>query len=168
MKRKRAAKLRGDNYTAFGRRLGLTGMAVKRMVLSGRLVDAVHPDGSIDPDVGIREYEQNTDADRSARTSPNPDAGAPNTFQKARTHREAYRAKTAELDYKVRIGELVSAKEIEAAIFDAMRRVRERLQTMPSRLAPVAGLGGDTDSCFVAIETEVNQALDELSGALPR
>lgn len=165
---KRSTKLRGDNYTQFGRRLGVTGMAAKRMVLSGRLVESVYPDGSIDPVLGVQEYEQNTDAMRSSRSAPDPATAGTNTYQKARTHREAYRAKLAEMEYKVRSGELVPVKEVETAVFQAMRRVRERLQTMGARLAPVvAGMGGDADGCFVAIETEINHALDELSGLTP-
>jgi len=165
-----AAKL-GVSARAAGRliRQGVSDTAVHKAAESGRITRL--DDGTFDPATVAQEWEKNTDPARvtsgKAGVTTPPTEAAQN-IQGMRLVREAFETKLVELEYRKKIGELVPLEEMESAIFEVARRVRDRLLGMAPRLAPVvAGLGGNTDDCFKAIEEEVHLVLDELAGMKP-
>jgi phage terminase Nu1 subunit (DNA packaging protein) len=72
-----------------------------------------------------------------------------------------WKANRAELDYRERIGQLVDAEEMKAAIADAFARVRARLSGLPTRLRQqIPHLKAED---VVVVEDFLREALDELA-----
>lgn len=161
----------GISVRAGARALGVSAPAVQKAIENGRVRTAVLADGTLHLPTLKREWVANADPTKGALggnkagTRVNGAAGGV-TLHDARVAREAFNAKLAELEYRRRVGELLDAAEVLRLIDEATRRLRDRLESIPARLAPVvAGMSGQ-DDCYRAIETEIHQALDELS-ALP-
>jgi len=91
---------------------------------------------------------------RAARTSLS-------TFQQARTAREVYEAKLAQLRYEQESGALINAAKVHAEFAKQVVVVRDRLLQLSDRLTVV--VMGETDSRRVRalIDTEVRAALAE-------
>ena len=105
-----------------------------------------------------------------AARSPRGRSGAPRKGSVAASQRKLteYRARLARLDYLQRAGELVLAADVEKAAFDLGRRCRERLASMPGRIAPVLVGLATTAECYGVVEAEANLVADEFaSGVLP-
>ena len=73
------------------------------------------------------------------------------------------RADMAELESAEMTGELVPLEKAEAAWTNAIARMRQRLLTMPSKLAPVAYQAGAVAEVKAALDDGVAEALMELS-----
>ena len=88
----------------------------------------------------------------------------PTTFQLARTDREVYEAKLAQLRYEQESGVLINAAEVRVEFGKQVVLVRDRLLRLPDRL--VAILLGETDSRRMRelIDIEVRSALREFHG----
>lgn len=151
------------------KQLNVSRTVLHRGIMRGRLSKSVLPDGTIDIREAAREWVENADPSRGTigkGTQPGSKKSqeVASTMMTAKAALAAYDAKLAEIAYKKAIGKLVSLEDMEHAIYETARRVRERLQTIPARLAPVvAGLAGAQDECYRAIETEVNEVLDDLA-----
>jgi len=153
---------------AAAKQLGVSTPMVGRGIKSGRLNHAVLADGTIDMRVAVREWVENADHTHGQKggnvAGTHNVNGAASTLQQAKAAHAAFDAKMAEIAYKKAIGEVVPVKEMREAMYDVARRVRDRLQTLPARIAPVvAGLAGDRDACYLAVEVEVNEVLDDLA-----
>ena len=72
------------------------------------------------------------------------------------------RADMAELESAEMTGELVPLEKAEAAWTNAIARMRQRLLTMPSKLAPVAYQAGAVAEVKAALDDGVAEALMEL------
>ncbi len=137
----------------YGRHRGVSHVAVLKALREGRI--EANADGSID--------RERADAAWDANTRPRPHRnGSPTVAESNRALMDA-KAGLARLELRRRRGDLVSLTSVESAVFEACRRVRERLHGIPARLAPVVAGLSDVDACFVVVEVEINHALDELS-----
>lgn len=111
-----------------------------------------------------RAYETQTDPGKRLRvvettTTPPPPSppaadGAPEPglfdFQEARTHRENWNAKAAELKYREAAGLLIPREEVAAKEFAVARKLRDRILGFPARLAnfcPPDAMKIVTDEC---------------------
>jgi hypothetical protein len=118
--------------------------------------------------VAAREWVENADPTKRVVGETIAGSRAPNgaaaRLQTAKATRAEFDAKLAEIEYQRVTGELVPLREMQEAVGEVARRVRDRLLTLPARLAPVvAGMAGSQEECYRAIETEVNETLDELA-----
>ena len=88
----------------------------------------------------------------------------PTTFQLARTDREVYEAKLAQLRYEQEAGLLINAAEVHAEFAKQVLLVRDGLLRLPDRL--VAILLGVTDARRMRelIDIEVRSALRAFHG----
>lgn len=75
-----------------------------------------------------------------------------------------WKAKTAELEYKQRIGELVDAKEIEARIADEYSRCRTKMLGLARKAK--AAMPDLTPAHVVTIDNLVREALEDLAGPI--
>jgi len=93
-----------------------------------------------------------------------PARTAPSTYQNARTAREVFSAKLAQLDYEQQVGHLVNADEVRAEFAKQIVIVRDKLLRLPDRL--VAILLGESDArrMRTLIDAEVRAALAEFHG----
>lgn len=137
----------------YARHRGISKQAVNKAVKAGTI--PLMPDGKIDFAEADRARADNGDPARRlslepespaptpsgrATTEPKPEpepaaeaaAGGPPeagglTFNAAKTAREAYQAKIAQLDYEQRVGQLLPRREVEDAMATSGRKIRQGL-----------------------------------------
>ena len=85
------------------------------------------------------------------------------TYMQAKTAREVFDAKMSQLDYERESGKLISADAMRSAWATKVANVRDALLQIPSRLAPVLAAESDLIVVTNKLETELRQALAELS-----
>jgi hypothetical protein len=120
---------------------GLSRAAVQKAISTGRISTLTN--GMIDSEMADREWEANTSAP----------VGETAKLTRARLAYTVLKAKLADLQYKQLSGDLLPRNEVEAATFNASRRIRDACQNIPSR-------------CCGAIAGEVRRAL-EAAGLAP-
>lgn len=72
-------------------------------------------------------------------------------------------AKTADLDYRARIGQLLEAEEVEHATRSAVTVFRATLENLPSTLAPELAAISDEGRLRVVLSEAMEHALEELA-----
>jgi hypothetical protein len=85
------------------------------------------------------------------------------TYMQAKTAREVYEAKNAQLEYEERTGKLVKLDAVKRTWIEAVSGMRNALLQMPSRLGPVLAAESDPAVVMAALEAEVRQVLESLS-----
>ncbi|WP_409757943.1 hypothetical protein [Aestuariivirga sp.] len=121
------------------------------------------PDGLFDEDEARRAYYRNTDPAFRRALPPKP----VNSYgvvddaccSHSRARRAAAEAGLAQLAYETKAGVLVDGKAVEREWFETLRTLRDRLLSVPDRLAPV--LAAETDPVEVS-----NLIFDELAEIL--
>lgn len=145
---------------------GVTKPAVLEAIRSGRLSKAaarkVGNRWRIDPVLADAQWEANTDhrhapiADRQRRAAtgkrhggpgdPPLPPGVPALFT-SKAIREAYQAKLAAVEYEEKIGKLVEAAQVRAALFGQLRALRDAiLNVEPKVLDELAAIAGGLDA----------------------
>jgi hypothetical protein len=135
--------------------------------------------GRVDPAQADREWNSNGRARvdsrivptrglsgaRRASNCPSPEVRDAQRYRSARAKKEEIQSKIADLELKVRSGELVNKAKFQAGVYEVVVRVRERLLSIPARVAPVVAGLSDIDACYATVEKEIFAALDELADA---
>jgi hypothetical protein len=75
--------------------------------------------------------------------------------------KEHFSALHAEADYRTRIGELVEAKDVAAAIADVSIVFRQTLENLPARVASEL-IGKDLDQVRATLKQEIYSALSDM------
>lgn len=138
---------------AYAKRRGVSHTAVQNAIRDGRISTV---EGKIDPAVADREWAENTDPStsrnsitgtpkghRRGRAPPKPNEidgggnGRATGYSRARAAREAALAGIERLKLEQMRGELVRVEEVRRAFFNASRKARDELYTIPAQLAPV-------------------------------
>jgi phage terminase Nu1 subunit (DNA packaging protein) len=163
----------------YARRRGWSRAYVTQLVQAGRLL--LDEGGRLDPD----EADAALAAARDPSTHPQSTAGAhlagemaaPGlgrgrgaegasagpTYMQARTLREAYQAKLAELEYRERSGQLLDRAAAEAESLALGRELRETLLVLPPRLAQALAESSDPHECEAILEAALLEALETLA-----
>jgi hypothetical protein len=84
---------------------------------------------------------------------------------KAKAKNETYKAQMTELEYKRQIGELLPVEEVAAAWAEQIRTARERLLSLPARVAPAVLRLNELRDVERVIRDAIHTVLDELSHA---
>lgn len=109
-----------------------------------------------------RETQDSSDAQMEPQNS-----SANSSYMKAKTMREAYAAKTAELEYKEKIGLYILKKEVDAACFEIARSVRDGLINCARRIAAdLASAAHPAHECEEVIDREHRALLADMSHSL--
>lgn len=162
---------------AYARHRGVTHRAVQKAIAAGRI--PVTADKKVDPEAADIAWASNTDESKprnSVSGTPRLSAsslpattpittGNPSSYQNARALHEAYRAKTARVEYERLTGTLVSVEEVRLQAFTTARHLREALLSLPDRLAPVLAAMNDPAEIHRTLVTELRQALKGLLDA---
>jgi hypothetical protein len=85
------------------------------------------------------------------------------TYMQAKTAREVYEAKNAQLEYEERTGKLIKVDAVRSAWAAKITGARDALLQIPSRVAPVLAATSDLVEVTALLEAELRQALAELS-----
>ncbi len=139
-------------------------------------------DGKVDPDYATHLYRKNT-RQRANGNRPDPlangaqpsaaagagGAGGPESpakvpgYDSSRARREAAEATLAELKLAEQAGQFLVKSEVDAAVFEAARALRDGLVNCARRIAAdVAGLTS-ADECEAVIEREHRLLLESLA-----
>jgi hypothetical protein len=178
---------------AYARHRNVSATAVHRAIESGRLSQCVVRDaagkfrGITDLELADREWAASTDLtkaptvviERAEDPQPTPDVtptdesaleqlgaavGIVDPERLSPLMRQKYwQAKTAELEYKKRIGELVDAKEVEARMVDEYSRCRTKLLGIARKAK--AEMPELNHAQVLKIDNLVREALEGLAGA---
>lgn len=162
-------------YAEHRRARGLVGTSpwsVQKALKAGRITR--NRDGKIDPAVADEQWDQNTSP--TMRREPQPrrpqaparaaegSKGIPvPPLAQSRAIREAYQARLARLDYEERTGTLVPRDKVRSSAFRRARALRDRLLSLPDRLASELASIDDPRALREVLDTELRQVLEELS-----
>lgn len=164
--------------TAFAKMRGVSVEAVSKAVRVGRLSKSVRWSKAGQPrlmaDIATQEWETNTDASQQrVRAVPPPKVSEPeieqptgghsaNTFQQARTLREAYMARLAKLEYEEKSGRLVAADSVKNEAFRMARIVRDNLLNIPDRVSSELANESNQFKIHQRLTAEIRRALEEM------
>ena len=84
------------------------------------------------------------------------------TYLQAKTAREVYEAKNAQLEYEERCGKLIRVDAIRSALAGMIASTRDSLLQIPARVAPVLAVETDAARVHDMIQSEIHQALAQL------
>lgn len=81
------------------------------------------------------------------------------TYMQAKTAREVYEAKNAQLEYEERIGKLLKADEVKSHLASKISSMREAFLQIPSRLVPILAAESDPAKIHTLLEDEIIRAM---------
>mgnify|MGYP003395413045 CR=1 FL=1 len=120
----------------------------------------------------VAEYPSTHSSPVSAASMDYPDDGNPNSTKKKvdyndlRKLTEAYRGRLLQLEYQLKAGEVVNAKEVTEAVFEAYGVVRSRLLGLAARLPPMLDNKTQQEMEQV-ISFEISDCFSEINGWSP-
>jgi len=135
-----------------------------------RIAESSSPQKGYMAQVNAKQREQQAPLPAAAPILPS-DSEAPGqqsrnaTYNQARTAREVYEAKLAQLKYEQEVGRLVNADEVRAEFAKQIVVVRDQFLRLPDRLAPMLVGLADIETIKRAIMVEVRTALTQFTGA---
>ncbi len=85
------------------------------------------------------------------------------TLQKAELKEKTFKAKSAELKYLEQAGKMIEAAQVEREAFEMARAVRDRILTVPLRVAPALAAETDPHKLEIQLTRELIKSLEGLS-----
>lgn len=109
-------------------------------------------------------------ANRASEAPPQEaaDASARTGLIDAKTQREEWNAKLAEMDYRKRSGELVEVDQVRRVLTEGALAVRDALFGIPSRVAGVLAPEQTPAEVKAVLDDEITKALDGLVQAMEK
>lgn len=166
------------SFTAYAKLHGWSQPYVSKLVKQGRI--PVTKKGLIDPEAAdaalasmrshAHDYarRQADEARQAKGAAPTPGIpGADASFQRARTLRETFSARLAQLGYERMVGRLVRVEEFENAYADKLAAARDELLTVPDRIAATVAAKSDPAECWRIIDEAIRVALRHVAEAKP-
>lgn len=111
----------------------------------------------IDPEKADKEWDLN----RNRQGKSSGKAGV-DEYSKARTLREKAAAEKAVLQVAEIKGTLIKKEDVRRQGFEAGRKIRSALESLPSRLAPNVAVITDPHECEIFMKEEIEKILVEL------
>ncbi|MBF0584698.1 MAG: hypothetical protein HQL80_10775 [Magnetococcales bacterium] len=152
----------GISLRGYAKHRGVSLASVQKAIISGRITREL--DGTIDQEKCDRMWNENTNpTHHCAKVGTGAVEGVALSIGNerallVRAQRERVETQNAKI-----LGELVSRKQVEADLFEENRRVRDRLQGIPVRVAPLIASMTDMDAIQKLLSQEIYDALMELS-----
>lgn len=149
----------------FARQMGVTAEAVRYALKVGRVKSWEEIDGKfrIDAEKGKAEWIANTQKRTPIQEEMRGVQGP--SINQSRTILEAYKAKTAKVEYEEKIGTLVLADSVKRQAFACAREARDRLMNLPDRVAGLVAAESNERACHEILMKEIRAVCDELSRA---
>jgi len=144
------------------RRMDVTRAAVGVMIQSGRL--SKDDRGRVNWTTAREEWEAKTQHEKrhNGRLREAPLA-ATATLATYKASHEEWRAKTAELEYRKAVGELVEREVVKRRWSDLARRTRQRIESLPDRLAGELAAIDDPIEVHRILREEIRVACAEIA-----
>jgi hypothetical protein len=89
--------------------------------------------------------------------------GRADSYNAIRTQRESFVAKTAEVEYRKMVGELVERDRYTAALIENLGPALRRLDTLSARIAFRVAAEQDVRACGIIIDNEIAALRQEIS-----
>lgn len=102
----------------------------------------------------------------AAAAAPAQASSTNSTYHQAKTAREVFEAKTAEIEYRERSGELISKSVARAEMSTKVGLMREALLASSARLAPLLANETDAKKIRALLDAEHRSALGHVAGAV--
>jgi len=150
----------------YARHRGTSHSTVQKAIDSGRI--STLPNGKIDSEVADREWRENTEArpKGSSKKRQAPDgqeAVIAAGYTKSRAVREFFLARMAEIEYKEKLGSLISKDEVQIATFNHFRQYRDGMLNIPDRVAAMLAAESDAAKGYKILADEIRKALNEFA-----
>lgn len=158
----------------YARHRGVSQAAVSKAIDSGRIAEAVQFIGKDKKKKRINVlradqlWAENTilnskNADHNYEGSPKAINNNKTNTSTARSVKEVYSAKMEQLKYEKMVGSLVDADDVKKAARDMGLAVRDALQYIPDKLAPILAAESDIEKVNDLLSEEIRSALDAMS-----
>lgn len=108
-------------------------------------------------------------ADLSVQESAEPESQESShdpLFAESQRRREFYLAELARFEYEDRLSSLISTEEVEAEGVRMAKRVRDVIESIPSRIAGMLAAESDQRKVYDLLAQELRQALEGLARAV--
>ncbi|MBF0339677.1 MAG: hypothetical protein HQL95_01775 [Magnetococcales bacterium] len=157
----------GMSVSEYAKHRGVSHVAVLKAIKVGRIIK--DPDGTIDQKKADKSWDANTNPayQRAKQASTvckvDHDRKEIPDYQTSRAEREYYLAQMSQLEYEQQKKTLVNRKDVDDEIFSEYRRVRDRMQNIPSIVSPKLASMTDLREIEIFLEKEIAEALEELS-----
>jgi hypothetical protein len=99
--------------------------------------------------------------DPGARNTPPDSRNA--TYMQAKTAREVYDAKMAQLEYEQASGKLIEVAAVKNQVAAVLSSLREALMQIPARMSPVVAAESDAGKVHEMLTAELHQALEQFT-----
>lgn len=151
----------------FARKTGVTKGRVSQLIKEGTLRET--KGGRLDFKESIARIKANRDPRRSSKIVPDEEEeGITQGLRRARAVREAWSAKTAELEYKTKSRAMIDAMEVKSKLFESWRMLKDAFENLPNRLAPVFAGETDIEKIRVELKKEINAAIQDFKRGVSR
>jgi transcriptional regulator with XRE-family HTH domain len=142
------------------------GDAPERPALSARPSKPARATPDRSADSGARGItgatEASPDPAQASRAVVAPGGAQPGTYAQAKTADAVFRARLRQLEFEVKSGALVRADDVSNRWFERARAVRDRLLSIPVRLAPEVAAMTDIHEVRRRLDEEIRIAIKEL------
>ena len=90
-----------------------------------------------------------------------PGGSTNSTYHQAKTAREVYEAKNAQMDFEIRAGRLVDATQVESKVQARAAALRDAMRQIPGRVAPLIAVENDQAAIQQLLSAEIDRVLLE-------
>jgi hypothetical protein len=165
----------------YARRRGVTHRAVQQAIEAGRIDVRREQRGKkqvyfIDPVTADKQWDERSDhtfkrsktkGEKAAQPGQPVQPVGPTTsstlYGQAKTARETYAAKMAELQYRERAGELVSADGVKTLFFEIAKTVQTNMLNIPDRVSSLIAAEGNEKVVHDILTHEIRVSLQRLA-----
>jgi len=154
----------GISIREAARRIGIDEAAVRRAIKAGKLSVSLLPDGSLNPETVVGDYNSSVDLSKVRSSRKTPLVPLSN-FQALKTTKIALDVQMAKQELAQARGELIDKREAQKAVRMLMRTFRNAMLDFSSRYGSViaAKTGCDAPLLIGVLEAQMREALNELA-----
>jgi phage terminase Nu1 subunit (DNA packaging protein) len=144
------------SQSKYAKQRGCSQPYISKMVRKGVITTV---DGKIDPKLADQQLAAAAHPGRI-----NGSGEKPKNYYDALTEHTEYKAALAQLDYEEKCGRLVSVDAIEKEAARIGKAVRDKMLTIPKRLAGDLAAETDQHRIMILLTDEIHRALESLNG----
>jgi len=169
------------NQTQFATEIGRSKAYVSKLKQQGRLVfdetgkvkvqeskALISQTGSPEKQAVVDRNAQEREANQQEPQMDDMAVKAGSAYHQARAMKEKYAAMQAKISYEKEIGELLRIDDVRSAVMDSDTIVRNRLETLPDKLAPLLATETDEQKIRAMLIDHIEYMLIDLSQSIKK